>query len=310
MGSADSPNAAVVTVQTTRSSPLPVAALKALRPKQWIKNGVLLVPILFAKGIFREGLLLRSLVAVAAFSLMASGVYLINDWFDREKDRLHPEKRRRPIAAGQLKLPAVVALLVACWGGGVAVSWKLGLDFTYVTVGYAAFQILYTKVLKHLVLLDVMSIAMGFILRVVAGAVAIDVQVSNWLFLCTLLGAVFLGFAKRRAELSSLEDGAAAHRASLGEYTQTMLDQMMAISAACTILAYGLYTVSKETVDRVGSDHLKLTVPCVVFGVFRYLFLVHKRGMGGAPEKVLLSDVPLMIDIAVFLGIAAWGLYL
>ncbi len=288
---------------------LPIAAIKALRPKQWTKNGVLLVPLLFAKSIFVHGQLVRAALAVASFCLLASGVYLVNDWFDREKDRLHPEKRHRPIAAGQLGPGAVVALLLACWGGAAALALSISASFAYVCLGYVALQIAYTTVLKHLVVLDVMALALGFIVRVVAGAVAIDVVVSNWLFLCTLLGAVFLGFAKRRAELSSLEQGASAHRASLGEYTQTMLDQMMSISAACTILAYGLYTVSPDTIARVGSDHLKLTVPCVIFGVFRYLFLVHKRGLGGAPEKILLSDVPLIVDIAVFLGIAAWGLY-
>lgn len=287
----------------------PVAALKALRPKQWTKNGVLFVPVLFAKSIFREGILLKSGLAIAAFCLLASGVYLLNDWFDREKDRLHPEKRHRPIAAGLLKGPSVVMLLALCWGGATVLSLMISLQFFYVSLSYVALQILYTTVLKHMVLLDVLALAMGFIVRVVAGAVAIDVQVSNWLFLCTMLGAVFLGFAKRRAELTSLEGSAAAHRASLGEYTQTMLDQMMSISAACTILAYGLYTVSPETIARVGSDHLKLTVPCVIFGVFRYLFLVHKRGLGGSPEKILLSDVPMMIDAVAFLGIAAWGLY-
>ncbi|MBL8953926.1 MAG: decaprenyl-phosphate phosphoribosyltransferase [Myxococcaceae bacterium] len=288
---------------------LPIAALKALRPKQWTKNGVLLVPLLFAKSVFVEGQLMRAGLSVAAFSLLASGVYLVNDWFDREKDRLHPEKRNRPIAAGLLGLPSVLVLLAMCWGGALATSFMLGRQFVIVAVSYVALQIVYTTVLKHMVVLDVMALALGFIVRVVAGAVAIDVAVSNWLFLCTLLGAVFLGFAKRRAELSSLEEGASAHRASLGEYTQTMLDQMMSISAACTILAYGLYTVSPETIQRVGSDHLKLTVPCVIFGVFRYLFLVHKRGLGGAPEKILLSDVPLILDIVAFLGIVAWGLY-
>jgi 4-hydroxybenzoate polyprenyltransferase len=291
------------------SVPLPVAALKALRPRQWTKNGVLLVPLLFAKSITREGLLVRSAIAVAAFSLLASGVYLVNDWFDREKDRLHPEKKHRPIAAGQLGLPSVGVLLAACWGGAAALSLTLGLPFTYVMISYVVMQLFYTLWLKHLVVLDVMVLALGFIIRVMAGAVAIDVQVSNWLFLCTLLGAVFLGFAKRRAELSSLEAGAAAHRASLGEYTETMLDQMMSISAACTILAYGLYTVSPDTIARVGSDKLKYTVPCVIYGVFRYLFLVHKRGLGGSPEKVLLSDVPTMACVAALLGIAAWGLY-
>jgi 4-hydroxybenzoate polyprenyltransferase len=268
-----------------------------------------MVPLLFAKSITHEGLVVRSLIAVAAFSLLASGVYLVNDWFDREKDRLHPEKKHRPIAAGHLGLPSVGVLLLACWGGAAALSLSLGLPFTYVMVAYVVMQLFYTLWLKHLVVLDVMVLALGFIIRVMAGAVAIDVQVSNWLFLCTLLGAVFLGFAKRRAELSSLESGAAAHRASLGEYTETMLDQMMSISAACTILAYGLYTVSADTIARVGSDKLKYTVPCVIYGVFRYLFLVHKRGLGGSPEKVLLSDVPTLANAACFLGIAAWGLY-
>ncbi len=294
----------------TAKPAFPVAALKALRPKQWTKNGVLLVPLLFAKSIFVEGQLLRAGLAVASFCLLASGVYLVNDWFDRDKDRLHPEKRHRPIAAGLLGLPSVLGLLALCWGGSAALALVIGRQFVIVAGAYVALQIVYTTVLKHLVVLDVMALALGFIVRVVAGAVAIDVVVSNWLFLCTMLGAVFLGFAKRRAELSSLEEGASAHRASLGEYTQTMLDQMMSISAACTILAYGLYTVSPETIARVGSDHLKLTVPCVIFAVYRYLFLVHKRGLGGSPEKILLSDVPLIIDSLVFLGIVAWGLYM
>lgn len=286
-----------------------VAAVRALRPKQWTKNGVLLVPLLFAKGIFAHGLALRALLAVGAFSLLASGVYVVNDWFDREKDRLHPEKRKRPLAAGHLSGWSAIVLVALCWSAAGAVSWWIRPSFAAVLGGYLLLQALYTGGLKRLVLLDIMAIALGFILRVVAGAEAIDVEVSNWLFLCTLLGALFLGFAKRRAELSSLEDAATAHRASLADYTVPLLDQMMSICAACCILAYGLYTVSKETVDHVGSDHLKFTVPFVVYGVFRYLFLVHKRGAGGAPEQVLLSDAPLLIDIGLFVAAAAWALY-
>lgn len=288
--------------------PVIVAAIRALRPKQWIKNGVLLVPLLFARSIFAHGLALRALVAVVAFSLLASGVYVVNDWFDREKDKLHPEKRKRPIAAGHLSGLSAALLVILVWGAAVLVGWWLSPQFLGVLGGYLLLQVLYTGGLKRLVLLDIMAIALGFILRVVAGAVAIDVEVSNWLFLCTLLGALFLGFAKRRAELSSLED-ASAHRASLADYTVPLLDQMMSISAASSILAYGLYTVSKETVDHVGTDHLKFTVPLVVYAVFRYLFLVHKRGAGGAPEKVFLSDRPLMITSALYLAVAAWALY-
>lgn len=285
-----------------------VAALRALRPKQWTKNGVLLVPLLFAKGVFVGDLALRAFVAVAAFSLLASGVYVVNDWFDREKDRLHPEKRKRPIAAGHLSGMSAAALVALCWAAAGGLAWSLGAKFMAVLGGYLLLQVLYTGLLKRLVLLDIMAIALGFILRVVAGAEAIDVVVSNWLFICTLLGALFLGFAKRRAELSSLED-ASAHRANLADYTVPLLDQMMSISASSSILAYSLYTVSKETTDRVGSDHMKFTVPFAVYAVFRYLFLVHKKGAGGAPEKVLLSDAPLLVDTGLFIAVAAWALY-
>lgn len=293
----------------TQRPPLPVAMVRAMRPKQWTKNAVLLVPLIFARGVFAQGLLVHALSAVFAFSLLASGVYVVNDWVDRDKDRLHPEKRKRPIAAGHLGFGSAMALVAICWGGAAAVGWYVGTPFLGIMGGYLLLQVLYTGALKKLVILDVMAIALGFIVRVVAGAVAISVEVSNWLFLCTLLGAVFLGFAKRRAELSSLEDSATAHRSNLADYSLPMIDQMMSISAASAILGYGLYTVAHETVTRVGSDRLKFTVPCVIYGVFRYLFLVHKRGAGGAPEKVLLGDLPLQADIALFFAIAAWALY-
>ncbi|MEW5742465.1 MAG: decaprenyl-phosphate phosphoribosyltransferase [Myxococcota bacterium] len=288
---------------------LPIAMIRALRPRQWAKNAVLLVPLLFAKHVRESGLVFHALAAVAAFSLLASGVYVVNDWVDREKDRLHPEKRKRPIAAGHLSGAMALLLLVGCWGGAAGIGWYVGQAFLGVMAGYLLLQVLYTGVLKKLVILDVMAIALGFIVRVVAGAVAINVEVSNWLFLCTLLGAVFLGFAKRRAELSSLEDMATAHRSNLADYSLPMIDQMMSISAASAILGYGLYTVSRETVERVGSDRLKFTVPLVVYAVFRYLFLVHKRGAGGAPEKVVLGDVALLATIALYLAVAAWALY-
>jgi 4-hydroxybenzoate polyprenyltransferase len=288
---------------------LVVAMMRALRPKQWPKNGVLFAPLLFSKGFLTSDKPVRALVAVIAFSLLCSGVYVMNDWADREKDRLHPEKKLRPIAAGHLGGAAAAVLVALCWGGSGALGSWLGWPFLAVSAAYLVKQVLYTGKLKQLVVLDVMIIALGFILRVVAGAVAIDVVVSNWLLLCTLFLAVFLGFAKRRAELSSLEDNATSHRAALADYSLPLLDQMMAISAALSILTYSLYSVSKETVDHVGSDRLKYTVPIVVYGVFRYLFLVHKRGAGGAPEKVLFGDPPLQVDIGVYLAVAAWALY-
>lgn len=301
-------DSSVSTVESQRPS-LPVLLFRALRVRQWTKNGVLLVPLLFAKSALVHQAVVKALVATVAFTLLVSGVYVVNDWVDREKDRLHPEKRKRPIAAGHISLGGALALVLVVWTGAAGLGISLGRPFVETMLGYLALQVAYTWVLKRLVIVDVMAIAMGFILRVVAGAAAIDVAVSNWLFLCTLLGAVFLGFAKRWAEISTMEDDAVSHRANLADYSLAMLDQLMSISAASTILAYSLYTVSKETIDHVGSDRLKYTVPCVIYGVFRYLFLVHKRGAGGAPEKVLLGDRALQADLALIVAIAAWSLY-
>jgi 4-hydroxybenzoate polyprenyltransferase len=283
---------------------LPLAMLRAMRPKQWPKNGALLAPLLFAKGVFAQGLALRAFVGLMAFSLLASGVYVLNDWFDRDKDRLHPEKRKRPIAAGHLGGGAAVVLVGLCWGASAGLGYWLGLPFMGVMGSYLLLQVFYTFGIKRLVILDVMAIALGFIIRVVAGAVAIDVVVSNWLFLCTLLLSIFLGFSKRRAEISQLEDDATAHRKNLADYSLPLLDQMMSISASATIVSYGLYTV-----EHPASAKLKFTIPFVLYGVFRYLFLVHKRGLGGAPEKVLLGDVPMLATVGLYVAVVGWALY-
>ncbi len=285
------------------------SALTTLRPRQWSKNVFVFAPLVFARAILERGLIQSALLAFVAFSFLASGVYVLNDWFDRDKDKLHPEKRLRPIAAGLVTLPTAMALLLGAWGVAFGVGAWIGMEFVKVELVYVVMQILYTFALKRLVILDVMVIALGFILRVYSGAVAIDVSVSNWLFLCTLLLALFLGFAKRRAELASLEGDAQAHRKNLADYSLPMIDQMMSISAASAILAYGLYTVSKETVEHVHSDNLKYTVPFVVYAIFRYLFLVHKKGMGGSPDRVLLTDRPFIINLLCVGAIAAWVLY-
>jgi 4-hydroxybenzoate polyprenyltransferase len=284
--------------------------LRELRPRQWTKNLVVFAPLLFAKNVLLEGQALKAALAVAAFCLLASSIYVVNDWIDRDKDRLHPEKAKRPIAAGLISGPWAAVLALACAGGGGAIAFWVRPEFAYVAGGYVVLQVLYSVSLKKVVILDVMIIALGFIIRVVGGGVAIGVQLSNWLFLCTLLGALFLGFAKRRAELSSLQGEQLGHRANLDEYSLPMLDQLMSIAAASCILAYGLYTVSRETVDHVGSDRLKFTVPLVIYGFFRYLFLIHRRGAGGSPEKVLLSDPPLIFDVLLIVAVAAWALYL
>ncbi len=284
--------------------------IRSMRPRQWVKNGVVLAALVFARQGDRVSSLLRALAALALFSLLASAVYLFNDLLDRERDRLHPTKRQRPIAAGTLSpvVAGLAALFLAT--GSVGLSFWLAPRFGIVALAYLVLQILYSTWLKHLVLLDVFAIAAGFVLRVVAGAVVIGVPISNWLYLCTLLLALFLACAKRRAELLAFDEGEAAnHRRSLAHYSVGLLDQMIGILAACTILAYALYTLSSETQAKFGTDALKYTIPFVIFGLFRYLYLVHQHSRGESPEKVLLTDAPLLIDIGLFLSVVVLVLY-
>jgi 4-hydroxybenzoate polyprenyltransferase len=283
--------------------------LRAVRPRQWTKNLSIFAAAIFAREIFHPQALLHSSVAVLAFCALASSVYLLNDWVDRDRDRLHPEKRHRPIASGQVSGAQAAVLAFVLVSVGVALSLWLGQDFATFSIGYVVLQVLYTYLLKHIVILDVMIIALGFLIRVVSGGVVIQVPVSNWLYLCTVLLALFLGFAKRRHELSSLQADALGHRANLSEYSVSLLDQLLSVVAAACIVAYGLYTVAHETVEKVGSDRLKFTVPFVLYGIFRYLYLIHRKDAGGSPEKVLLSDRPLIIDLLLFIVVAGLVLY-
>lgn len=284
--------------------------LRAVRPRQWIKNLAVFAPLLFAKHITDPRAVLEATRAVVSFCLLASAIYLLNDWMDRAADREHPEKRLRPIAAGQMSGWTALLLGLVLSSLGLGLSWTLGRDFLNVTLAYVGLQILYTLWLKRFVLLDVVIIAIGFVIRVVGGGVAIQVPVSNWLYLCTLLLAVFLGFAKRRHELSSLDnESAAAHRQVLSAYSLPLLDQLISVVAAACILSYGLYSVSAETQAKVGSDRMKLTVPFVMYGIFRYLYLIHRKNQGGSPERVLLTDPPILLTVAGFVAVAAWALY-
>jgi 4-hydroxybenzoate polyprenyltransferase len=301
----------LVEVQAAQKPALsPRVLVAALRPRQWTKNLALFAALLFARKLLDVGSVAKAAMAAVSFSLLAGGIYILNDWVDREKDRLHPEKKHRPIASGALSTPAAFTFLIGVWLVGGTLAFRVNTGFFTLALSYLIMQVAYSFLLKQAVILDIVVIALGFVMRVVGGGVAIGVPVSNWLYLCTLLLALFLGFAKRRHELSSLEDGAHHHRPILSEYSVPMLDQMMSVVAAACIVAYGLYTVAPETVVKVGSDRLKFTVPMVVYGIFRYLFLIHKKNLGGSPERVLLSDVPLLLDIALFVGVAGAVLYL
>lgn len=272
----------------------------ALRPAQWTKNLIVFAALIFGQRLLDAEAVLRATVAFLAFCALSGVVYLVNDIVDREADRQHPLKRLRPIAAGDLSVPfalggAAVLLLVTL----VASVW-LGTAFVMHAAAYVGLQLAYSLGLKRQVILDVLSIALGFVIRASAGGAAIDVPISQWLLVCTILLALFLALAKRRHEITLLGEDAARHRAILGEYTPYLVDQMIAVVAASTLMGYAVYTVSSETVQRFGTPWLGLTLPFPLYGIFRYLYLVHRRSQGGSPTELLLADRPLLLCVALW----------
>ncbi|MCH7838030.1 MAG: decaprenyl-phosphate phosphoribosyltransferase [Chloroflexi bacterium] len=285
--------------------------LRSLRPRQWTKNLIVFLALIFSINQEWElsdpsswgPMLGRSALVFLLFCLISSADYLVNDVADRENDRHHPRKRLRPIAAGLLSPRAALfwalALALVSLGGGFAMEWRVGA----VLSGYAVLMLSYTFFLKHIVLLDMMTIGAGFVLRAMTGALAIDVPISPWLYIVTALGALFLIIHKRRAELTTLDASAAEHRPILDEYSTTMLDQMASLVTASTLISYGLYTFTAENLPE--NNAMMLTIPFVLYGLLRYLYLVHQRNEGGSPEEILLRDRPLMIDILLWLATAA-----
>src|SRR5262245_10360406 len=274
--------------------------LISLRPAQWTKNLLVFAALIFAQRLFDPAAVVRSFVAFVIFCALSGVVYLINDVADRENDRRHPLKSRRPIAAGDLPVSAAVAAATAIGAAAIGAAFMVGSRVGAVAAGYVALQLLYSGPLKHIVIIDVLTLAIGFVLRAVAGAVAIDVSISHWLFVCTILLALFMGLAKRRHELVLLADGAITHRPILGEYSAYLLDQMIAVVTASTLIAYIFYTISPETEQKFGTSWLGLTIPFPLYGIFRYLYLVHRREGGGSPADLLLNDRPLLACVTLW----------
>ncbi len=270
--------------------------LRLLRPHQWLKNGFVFIGLLFGHAWNDPVRLGQALLAFVAFSLLASGVYVMNDLIDREQDRLHPTKRHRPLASGALNVPTALVLMAACILGGMALVALSDSRAAWVFYCYIVLNIGYTLGLKHVVVLDVFIIASGFMLRILAGTQGIGIEPSYWLMLCSLMLTLFLGFAKRQAEFIALdEDGdAAAHRRVLEHYSPELLGHFITIASAGAIISYSLYTVSAETIALHGTSKLIYTVPLVMYGMFRYLFLLHRRGGGGDPARLLLTDAHLL----------------
>ncbi|MGD0612636.1 MAG: decaprenyl-phosphate phosphoribosyltransferase [Anaerolineales bacterium] len=275
------------------------ALLKTMRPRQWTKNGFIFAALVFDGKLFHLQDFLRTLFGFILFCLISSTVYIFNDLLDMEADRLHPEKRNRPIASGQLKAPVAMAVGVVLACLTLALGLLLAWQFALVMVVYLAMMLAYSKWLKHIPILDVLILATGFVLRVHAGTTLIVVQrFSPWLYVVMSLLALYLGFGKRRAELALLAENANNHRKVLEGYTIPLLDQFINIVSGTTILAYSLYTFFRPEAPSA----LMLTIPFVVYAVFRYLYLIEVEHYGGAPEEVLLSDRPLQIAIVL------WGL--
>ncbi len=277
------------------------------RPRQWTKNLVVFAGLLFSANLFQPDLLLRTVQAFLVYCLAASGVYIFNDLSDRESDRHHPVKSRRPLAAGTI--PVGTASLAAALAMSLALGWAyfLARDLGFTVLAYLLINFAYTLGLKRAVILDVFIISSGFVLRAVGGALAIAVSISPWLLVVASLLSLFLGFAKRRHELVSLGEAATRHRPALEAYSVPLLDQYLNVLAAATIIAYALYAFTSSTAQQY--HQLMLTVPYVVYGVLRFLFLVVQRGQGGSPELVLLKDAPLLATVLLWAATAAFILH-
>lgn len=271
-----------------------------MRPWQWVKNLFVLAPLLFSQNLFVPWATGRAFVTFFLFCLVSSSVYLLNDIYDCEQDRLHPQKRHRPLASGQLSKKAAMGAMVTLLLVPLACGAMLSKPLVLILCGYWLINLLYSVWLKHQVILDVFALASGFLLRVVGGAVPLQVEMSHWLLLCTTFLALFLGFSKRRHELVLLGEEAGAHRQVLGEYNPHFLDMMTGIIAASTVMSYALYTVSEETVRRFHTRGLLLTLPFVFYGIFRYLYLVYQRSQRGDPTQVLLNDRPMMVNLCLW----------
>lgn len=287
---------------TTRAAHRPVTLnlLISLRPGQWTKNLLVFAALIFGERLFDRVADLRVAMAFAIFCALSGVVYLLNDILDRDNDRRHPLKAQRPIASGALPVGTAGAAAFAIGAGALTAAFLLSVRFGAVAAAYVGLLALYSGPLKQIVIIDVLTISFGFVLRAVAGGVVIDVPISNWLLVCTVLLALFMALAKRRHELVLLSDGAIGHRRILGEYSPYLLDQMISVVTASTLVAYIFYTISPETEQRFGTPGLGLTIPFPLYGIFRYLYLVHRREGGGSPAELLITDRPLLACVALW----------
>jgi 4-hydroxybenzoate polyprenyltransferase len=273
-----------------------IAVLASLRPRQWVKNLFVFGGLIFGQRLFVPPAVGAALAAFAIFCGLSGAIYLLNDVADRDKDRLHPDKRMRPIASGRLSVRAALVAAAVLIVGGLAAALWLSRPFALVALTYVVLLSAYSARLKHVVIVDVLVVAIGFVLRAAAGALVIGVAISGWLLICTVLLALFLALGKRRHEVLTLGESAAGHRPILAEYSAGLLDQMIAVVTASTVTAYALYTMSPETVAKFHTPFLPATLPFVLYGIFRYLYLLYHRQLGGNPTDMVVRDRPLVLN--------------
>lgn len=283
--------------------------VRLIRPGQWTKNGLLFAALVFAGEVRNVTKLETAVLAAALFCLLSSAMYIFNDLIDRKSDLRHPVKQHRPIASGAVPPALAVTLIVILLGIGLGGAWFVNREFFAITLIFVALNVFYTMLLKRIVIIDVISIAISFVIRAAAGAVAIEVPASDWMLMNTLLLALFLSFGKRRHELVMLEHNAGEHRKSLTGYSSYLLDQMIAVTTPSVLVVYMLYTFSTEVSEKLGTDRLYYTIPFVVYGIFRYLYLIHSKDRGGSPVRVLLTDMPILITVVLWLITAIVILY-
>jgi 4-hydroxybenzoate polyprenyltransferase len=306
------PDAVVANAPAGRGVParsVLLSLLISLRPEQWIKNVFVFAGLLFGLQLFEPASVAAALAAFVVFCGLSSAVYLVNDVVDREADRQHPLKLKRPIASGDLGAGLALGVAAGLAVAALVAAWSLRPTFAVVAAAYLVLHVAYSQWLKHIVIIDVLTLAMGFVLRAVAGAVVIGVRISHWLLVCTTLLALFLALSKRRHELVLLADAAVGHRRILGEYSAYLLDQMIGVVTASTLIAYTFYTISPETEQKFNTDLLGLTIPFPLYGIFRYLYLVHKKEGGGSPTAMLLNDRPLLACVALWVAVIVLLIY-
>jgi 4-hydroxybenzoate polyprenyltransferase len=279
--------------------------LISMRPKQWVKNGFIFFPMIFSLHMFQPAFIKRSLLAFLLFSLITGAIYIFNDVLDREKDRLHPEKKKRPIAAGRLSITSACIFAASLLAGVLAICATVNMEFFYISLFYALLNVSYSLFLKSMVIIDIMVIALGFVLRVMVGAAVNQIVLYPWILIITFLLAIFLALIKRRQELLKMQnlDSQKVTRKTLLIYNVNLLDQMISISTATTLISYIMYVLSPDIQQKFHTTKLFYTIPFVIFGIFRYLFLSYAKGEGESPSEIIYTDLPFSLNILLWLGV-------